>query len=343
MPVAYLKEMEVLMMPNALKQYAIVADIGGTFARFSRVNLVNLHIDKIEIYPCAQFISLEAVLITYQAQHQLQDIKQVAIAIACPVMGDSVCMTNCSWSFSIQELKNNLGLEELIVLNDFNAIAMSLPVLPAGDLVHIGGGIPDVTKTRAVLGAGTGLGVAYLIPNQHLYTAYSGEGGHADWSAKTELEWFIYNYLKNSYVHVSYERLLSGQGLENLYKAIAVFQNKKVHPAPAAEIINLAIKQQCPIAQATVSQFFSCLGAFAGDLALTFGAFGGVYLAGGIVPRMLPLIQSSDFRTQFEDKGRFKEFNALIPTYVVTTAQPGILGAALTLQQQLYGAFDVIS
>ncbi len=332
-----------MMMHHDVKKYAIVADIGGTFARFSRVNLVNLQIDKIEIYPCAGFISLEAVLMTYQAQHLLQEIKQLAIAIACPVIGDSICMTNCRWSFSIQELKYNLGLAELIVVNDFNAIAMSLPALSAEELVQIGGGTPDVNKTRVVLGAGTGLGLAYLIPNQHLYTAYSGEGGHADWGAKTEQEWFIHRFLKNIYTHVSYERLLSGHGLENLYKAVAAFQSKETSPLPAADVISLAVNQECTIAQTAVSQFFSCLGTFAGDLALSFGAFGGIYIAGGIVPRLLPLIHRSDFRAQFENKGRFKDFNAQIPTYVVTAAQPGILGAAVTLQQYLHGAFDVVS
>lgn len=331
------------MMPHDVEQYAIVADIGGTFARFSRVNLANLQIDKIEIYTCAHFISLEAVLMTYQAQHLLQEIKQLALAIACPVISDSICMTNCRWSFSIQALKSNLGLTELIVMNDFNAIAMSLPVLSSDELVKIGAGNPELNKTRVVLGAGTGLGVAYLVPSQPNYTAYSGEGGHVSWGAKTDLEWFIHGFLKDIYTHVSYERLLSGHGLENLYKAIAAFQGKETRPVQAAEIINLALKQQCSVAQTAVTQFFSCLGTFAGDLALTFGAFGGVYIAGGIVPRLLPLLHPSNFRAQFEDKGRFKNFNAQIPTYVITASQPGILGAAVMLQHYLHGACDVIS
>lgn len=333
------------MMSHDLVQYAIVADIGGTFARFSRVNLVNLQMDKIEIYPCAEFISLESALVTYKARHSLQEIKHVAIAIACPVIDDLVSMTNCHWQFSITELKQGLDLDVLEVLNDFTAIAMSLPALSSQDLVQIGNGYLDTSKVRVVLGAGTGLGVAYLIPHQHhySYSAFAGEGGHADWGAKTEQEWFIYRYLKSKYSHVSYERLLSGQGLENLYQALAAYHSKKVESLSAAQIISMALTQECFIAHKAVAQFFSSLGSFAGDLALTYGAFGGVYIAGGIVPRLLSLMHQSDFRNQFEDKGRFSDFNAIIPTYVIAATQPGILGASVSLKQALAGASHVIS
>lgn len=330
------------MMHNERAQYAIVADIGGTFARFGRVNLHNLKLDKIQIYPCAEFISLESVLMTYQTQYDLQDIKQVALAIACPVINDFISMTNCHWRFSIQELRYNLGLSELKVINDFTAIAMSLPALTQPELVQIGHGTVNPDKTRVVLGAGTGLGVAYLTPNQGRYIAYAGEGGHADWGAQNEQEWFIYSYLKIKYDHVSYERLLSGHGLENLYVALAAFHRKQAEPLTAAQIISLALTNECPIAADAIAQFFSTLGAYAGNLALTLGAFGGIYIAGGIVPRLLSLINESDFRAQFENKGRFSHFNALIPTYVITADQPGVLGAAVYLKHYL-GEHDVVS
>jgi len=331
------------MPHHNLKHYAIVADIGGTFARFSRVNLTNLQLDKIEIFPCSEFVSFESALIKYQTQHSLQDIKQVGIAIACPVVDDVVCMTNCHWTFSIQELQYSLDLYELRVMNDFTAIAMSLPVLAPHEVIQVGGGHCDPDKTRLVLGAGTGLGVASLIPDQGRYIAYSGEGGHASWGAKNEQEWFIYNYLKQQYSHVSYERLLSGQGLENLYQAVAAFQQCTVPALQAAQIISLALEKQCPIAEASVAQFFNTLGTYAGDLALTFEAFGGVYIAGGIVPRLLTVIHRSHFRSRFEEKGRFSDFNSLIPTYVVSADQPGILGAAVYLKQSLIGGLDAIS
>lgn len=330
------------MKYDDLKHYAIVADIGGTFARFARVNLVNLHRDKIEIYTCAEFASIESVFTAYQSTHALNKITQAAIAIACPVLDDSICMTNCHWQFSVKALKDNLGLSRLQVINDFNAIAMSIPALAQDEQLQIGNGYASATKMKVVLGAGTGLGVASLACNQGIYTAYAGEGGHASWGAKTEQEWFIYTFLKNRYTHVSYERLLSGHGLENLYQAIAAFQQQERPALKAAEIINLALSQQCSVARDAVSQFFASLGAYAGDLALTFGAFGGVYIAGGIVPRLLSLIPHSEFRTRFEDKGRFSDFNALVPTFVITADQPGILGAALNLKQSLIGECDVV-
>ncbi|MCL5272342.1 MAG: glucokinase [Gammaproteobacteria bacterium] len=325
------------------KLYAIVADIGGTFARFSRVDLVNLHMDKIEIYPCAEFSSFESVLLAYQKHHSLEHLKHVAIAIACPVIGDLITMTNCHWQFSIQDIKNKLNLTELKVMNDFTAIAMSLPVLNHHHLIKIGEGQGPSHQVKVVLGAGTGLGVAYLVPSLQSFIAYAGEGGHADWGAKTEQEWFIYNYLRDNYSHVSVERILSGQGLENLYKAIALYKGLVKAPLSAAEIINLAVGQQCLIATAAVEQFFVSLGGYAGDLALTFGAWGGVYIAGGIVPRLISLIKYSKFREQFEAKGRFADFNALIPTYIIAAEQPGILGAAVSLKHSLTGEFDVVS
>lgn len=330
-------------MPNDLSAFAIVADIGGTFARFSRINLTTLGMDKVEIYPCADFISLESVLMTYQAQQALGEIKRVALAIACPVLGDWVSMTNCHWRFSIQELKQKLGLIELKVMNDFNAIAMSLPVLTEQQVVQLGEGKAKSQQVKVVLGAGTGLGLAYLVPSSQGYIAFAGEGGHASWAAQNAQEWFIYNELKKHYGHVSYERLLSGQGLENLYKALAIFHQQDKPALKAAEIIAQAIDQEDSLARITVAQFLASLGAYAGDMALSFGALGGVYIAGGIAPRLLGLIKGSEFRSHFEKKGRFAEFNGQIPTYVITAEQPGLLGAAVSLQQALIGECNVVS
>ncbi|CAM2827972.1 glucokinase [Legionella worsleiensis] len=331
------------MNVDDLNTYAIVADIGGTFARFGRVNLVTLQMDKIEIYSCASFPTPESVFIAYQKQHALCHLKRAAIAIACPVLDDFISMTNGHWQFSIAEFKKNVQLTELKVMNDFTAIAQSLSYLAAHEQMQIGAGFQDVNKVRVVLGAGTGLGVAYLVPHHSVYIAYAGEGGHADWGATSEQEWFIYTYLKNHYSHVSLERLISGHGLENLYNALAAYHRQDKAPLKAADIISLALNKSCPVAQATVEQFFICLGRYAGDLALTYGAFGGVYLAGGIVPRLLSLLKHSHFRTCFEDKGRFSAFNALIPTYVITAEQPGILGAAASLRYSIQGEYDVVS
>lgn len=324
------------MMLETINIHAIVADIGGTYARFSTVNLENLFIDKIEIYSCIDYHNFESVLEEYVVKHHLQHICHVAVAIACPVLDDVITMTNAHWNFSISEIKKKFCLLEFKVLNDFNAIAMSLPVLTNDELRSIGSGVGDSHKARVVLGAGTGLGVAYLLSDTFIHTAHAGEGGHISWGAKNEQEWFILNFLKRTYPHVSYERLLSGHGLENLYQALSAYKKVSVSALSTAHIVKAALENECEIAKASVLQFLTVLGSYAGDLALIFAAFGGVYIAGGIVPRLLSIIEQSEFRSSFESKGRFSKFNAQIPTYVITAKQPGILGAAVFLKQSLF-------
>ncbi|TAL65132.1 MAG: glucokinase [Legionella sp.] len=326
-------------MTDYKNNYAIVADIGGTFARFARVNLIDLVIDEIEVLSCVDYISLELAFTTYVLRHSLSAIKKVSIAIACPVLGDLVAMTNHHWQFSIKALKEQLELEELHVINDFFALAKSLSVLTREDFKQIGAASGDLTHPKVILGAGTGLGMGYTLSNTH---AFAAGGGHVSWGATTEQEWFIYQYLQQKYGHVSQERILSGQGLEHIYIALSHFYKADKPELKAEAIIPLALSQEDVIAQRAVKQFFICLARYAGDLALSFGAFGGVYLAGGVVTRLLPLLEEREFREHFEAKGRFKTFNTTIPTFVMTAKQPGILGAAVSLKQSLQGAVNVI-
>ncbi|MDP4528719.1 glucokinase [Alkalimonas delamerensis] len=317
-------------------KYAIVADIGGTNARFSRVNLQDLSLDKVQVFACADFASLADALQHYREQQQLQLLRDVAIAIACPVQGDEVRMTNFHWQFSIQAMKQQLQLSTLLVMNDFTAVAMCLPVVQQGQSVQIGQGQPQQGKPMAVLGAGTGLGVGHLLPlTSGLYLPLPGEGGHTDWAPVTEQEWVIHQFLAAKYGHVSPERLLSGPGLEDLYLAIADYQQREVEPLSAAAITAAAELGDDAVAVATLDQFFASLGSLAGDLALTLSTAGGVFIGGGIVPRLLPLLERSAFRNRFEQKGRFQAFNQAIPTYVITAEQPGLTGAALYLKQTM--------
>ncbi|KKO46537.1 glucokinase [Arsukibacterium ikkense] len=318
-----------------LVDFAIVADIGGTNARFSRVKMADLTLDKVAVYPCATFASLADALQHYQQQQQLTMLKHVAIAIACPVTGDDVSMTNFHWQFSISAMQRQLGLSRLLVMNDFTAVAMSLPALTASDKVQLGQGSSQPDKPMAVLGAGTGLGVAHLIKVDGKFVPLPGEGGHVDWAAQTEQEWFIQQMLSKEYGHVSPERLLSGPGLEAIYRALALYRRLDVAPLSAGEIGQQALAGTSELASATVAQFFASLGSVAGDLALTLSTFGGVYVAGGIAPKLLPLLEASEFRTRFEAKGRFSAFNRQIATYIVTAPQPGLLGAAVYLKQSL--------
>lgn len=323
-------------MANAV-EYAIVADIGGTNARFSRVHLTTMALDQVKVYPCADFATLGQALGYYREQTGLAAIRHVAVAIACPVNGDLVKMTNFHWSFSIAAVKAELGLAEFIVLNDFTAVAMSLPAIASEQLVQVGGGERDLTQPMAVLGAGTGLGVAHLVPTAQGYLPLPGEGGHTDWTAQNEQEWAIQRYLSTQFEHVSPERLLSGPGLESLYLAIAAYRQQQVAAKSAADIGRDALNGSCELSQAVIAQFFASLGALAGDLALTLSTFGGVYVAGGITPRLIPLLSNSEFRSRFEAKGRFTAFNQRIPTYIVTAEQPGLLGCAVYLKQKLAG------
>ncbi|QDP72572.1 glucokinase [Legionella israelensis] len=315
--------------------HAIVADIGGTNARFGYVNLDNLNIDKLSVYSCKDFSTPADALNFYQEKQSLQHVKHVAIAIACPVASDFISMTNFCWQFSASDLKNQLGLSHLQVMNDFTAMAMSLPQLTSQEKIQIGSGVSDPQKPMVVLGAGTGLGVATLIPDKQRFISVPGEGGHINWASQNEQEWFIQQFLTKQFGRVSAERLLSGPGIENIYRALAAYYKKKVDFLNASEIAHLALTEKHPLALATVKQFFASLGGFAGDLALTLGAFGGVYIAGGIVPKLLPLLHESEFRARFEAKGRFDVYNRHIPTYVVSAEQPGILGAAVLLKQKI--------
>lgn len=316
-------------------KHAIVADIGGTNARFSRVNLETLALDHVVVYPCADFATLALALNYYRTEQQLTDIAHVAVAIACPVNGDLVKMTNFFWQFSISETKAELGLAEFIVLNDFTAVAMCLPALTATEKVKFGPGTADTSKPMAVLGAGTGLGVGHLIPTAHGYIPLPGEGGHVDWTAQNEQEWFVQRYLAAHFGHVSPERLLSGPGIESLYLALAAYRGINTEPKSAAEISQHALAKTDDLCSAVIAQFFASLGGLAGDLALTLSTFGGVYVGGGIVPKLLPLLEDSEFRSRFEAKGRFTDFNRQIATYVVTAEQPGLLGCAVYLKQIL--------
>jgi glucokinase len=316
-------------------KHAIVADIGGTNARFSRVDLDTLALDHVVVYPCADFATLALALNYYRTDQQLTDIAYVAVAIACPVNGDLVKMTNFFWQFSISETKAELGLAEFIVLNDFTAVAMCLPALTATEKVKFGAGSSDPAKPMAVLGAGTGLGVGHLIPTANGYIPLPGEGGHVDWTAQNEQEWFIQRYLAAHFGHVSPERLLSGPGIESLYLAIAAYRGVNTEPKTAAEISQHALAKTDELCCAVIAQFFASLGGLAGDLALTLSTFGGVYVGGGIVPKLLPLLEDSEFRSRFEAKGRFTDFNRQIATYVVTAEQPGLLGCAVYLKQIL--------
>ena len=313
----------------------LVADVGGTNARFA-LEVSPQELEHIETLPTSDYDSLHAAIRTYLEKAGQPNIKHAAIAIANPVVGDWVQMTNHHWAFSIETTRQALELDTLIVLNDFTAQALSIPHLPKRELLQVGGASPVDDTPIAVIGPGTGLGVSGLIPNgKNGYTALAGEGGHVSFSPFDHTEIHIWQYANRKHGHVSAERFLSGAGLSLIYEALADREGVERPPLPAAELSTLALSGQSPLARLSRDLFCALLGPVSSNLALTLGARGGVYLCGGILRRFIDYFVTSPFRNRFENKGRFEGYLAAIPVYCVLTKNPGLLGAAVALSNQL--------
>jgi glucokinase len=314
----------------------LLGDVGGTNARFGWQANAHSSIEHVLVLPCAAHETLEAAIRTYLEMKSLPMPRAGALGIANPITGDAIRMTNHHWSFSISEMQRSLGLQQLNVINDFTALALALPSIAKDNLVQVGGTVAQAYAPKALIGAGTGLGVSGLIPidaNDH-WVAIAGEGGHVTLAAQTESEYRVIELIRQRYGHVSAERVLSGQGLVDLYLALRQLQKQQpVDVAGAAEITAWALQDKDPLALQSIEMFAGFLGSVTGDLALTLGARGGVYLGGGIVPRWLGWFETSQFRERFEAKGRFKAYLKDIPVWVINAAEsPALLGAARSLQ-----------
>ncbi|MCC7412580.1 MAG: glucokinase [Gammaproteobacteria bacterium] len=310
----------------------LVADIGATNVRFALVEP-----GGVPEHPRAMAITdypgIGPAAHAYLQQHAgPRRPRYGAFAVAAPVDGDRVRMTNIEREFSIAQLARELGLERLFVCNDFLAAALAVPRLGDGDAQDIGPVLPAKPGVVAVLGPGTGLGVATLVAHDGGWLALDGEGGHVTVAAQTPQEWAVVERLGRRFGHVSAERMLSGPGLLNIYTALGPPAGDT--PATPAALVDAA-RAGAPRARAALELFFAMLGSVAGDLALTVGARGGVYLAGGILPRVIDLLRDSPFRARFEAKGRFGDYLRRIPTRLVTTPNPALAGLSLFLEQQL--------
>jgi glucokinase len=303
----------------------LMADIGATHTRCALLDDQGNEIAP-EVFDNVDFTGLVGILTVYLDHRRSSDRpKRAALAIAAPILGDEVRMTNIGWHFSQTELKAQLGFQRLTLCNDFAAIAWGLPHLDANDRRQIGGGTPRTRATMAVLGPGSGIGVSALLPSADGWTVMTGEGGHVSLPTLTSEEQDVIAMLRERFGHCSAERVLSGQGLVNLYVALAELAGRG-RPTVTPEDVTRLASQREPLARKTLNMFFAMLGTVAGDLALTTGALGGVYVAGGIVPRVLDTLAQSEFRARFETKGRYREYMAAIPTYVITTALPAFRG-----------------
>jgi glucokinase len=314
---------------------SLVADIGGTFARFGLME--GRAIRDSQVFRCAGFPSVEAAARAYLASPTavaLPAPRQGAFAIAGPVTGDRIAMTNQTWAFSIEAVRQSLGLERLTAINDFTAVAMAVPWLGPADGQAVGPGAPVAGEPVAVLGPGSGLGMSGLVPAGAGWTALAGEGGHATMAAACPQEAAVLDHLYQTFGHVSIERVLSGPGLVNLYQAIAVLAGRDPLMLAPADVSDRAINGQDDDCGAAVDMFCAMLGTAAGNLALTLGARGGVFIAGGIVPRLGWRFTGSAFRARFEAKGRMRDYLAAIPTCVITHPLPAFLGLAHVLAGQ---------
>jgi glucokinase len=314
----------------------LLGDIGGTNARFAWQESRQAPLSDIATYPCADHESLLHAMQHYLQAHAKPAPRWCAIGIANPIVGDHVQMTNHDWSFSISAVQQALRLERFLVINDFTALALSLPALSSADLLKVGGSQPVADAPLALIGPGTGLGVSGLLPATKLHASVplNGEGGHVTLAGTTDLEDAAIRVLRRRFGHASAERVLSGPGLSNLYEALCEVAGVPALTRTAAEITAAAhagIDTQCV---QTEELFFSFLGTMAGNLALSLGARGGVYIGGGIVPRLGDRILASSFRMRFESKGRFRAYLASIPVFVVNAdVSPALIGASRALDE----------
>lgn len=315
-------------------KYALVGDVGGTNARFALCDLQTGSISHTKTFSTSKYKNLEIVISSYLNKQQ-KKIQYSSIAIACPVKDNWIEMTNHSWAFSITQIKSNFNLKNLEVINDFTAVSMAIPMLSKIDVIQFGGKKAIKDCPIAVYGAGTGLGVAHLIQVDNYWVSLPGEGGHVDFAPNSEEEDLILEVLRSELGHVSAERLLSGMGLVNLYKAIVKSDKRIPENLKPHDITSRALADICIDSRRALSLFCVIMGRFGGNLALTMGTFGGVYIAGGIVPRFLDFFKGSGFRAAFEDKGRFKNYVKNIPVYMITHDHPGLLGAGAYLRQKL--------
>lgn len=313
----------------------LLADVGGTNARFAWQSADGAEIGDVIVLPGADYPTLADAMAAYLARLGRPAPPECAIAIANPIVGDAVKMTNHHWSFSISALQAHFGFRRLRVLNDFTALALALPSLPADELRQVGGGSAVPGAAIALIGPGTGLGVSGLLPDERGgWVPVQGEGGHVTLSGATERERAVIDRIAERYGHASGERAVSGQGLVDIHLALQKIDapHAGAEEWEAARITAGALEGGDARCREACDLLCAFLGTVAGNLALTLGARGGVYIGGGIVPRLGEAFDRSPFRARFEAKGRFSRYLAEIPVQVILSRQsPALLGASRAL------------
>jgi glucokinase len=322
----------------------LVGDIGGTNARFALLDENNEPVFT-NTFRTDDFPSLKGAVQTYLSEQKVDQLTSAAIAVATPVVGDSVKLTNNHWSFSIDNIRADLKIDTLHVVNDFTALALSVPHLPESELIKIGGGAVQKNHAKAIIGPGTGLGVSGLVPCEKHWVPLQGEGGHVSLGVRTAREFAVYERLMHQFRHVSAERFLSGPGLVNIVSALRELDGLASFEYSPADVTRWGMAayeaqqegeehESLPehaCCEEALKIFCQLLGSCAGNLVLTLGAEGGVYIGGGIVPRLGNFFIESDFRREFEAKGRMQAYLQKIPSFVIQSKYPALIGAAQLL------------
>jgi glucokinase len=314
----------------------LLADIGGTNARFALERAPG-QIEAIRVLRCADHAEFVVAVEAYLVEVGQPAVRHAAIAIANPVQGDEIKMTNHHWAFSIEARRRRLNFDTLLIVNDFTALAMSLPHLEPTHLAQVGPGESRAGGVIGLVGAGTGLGVGGLIPTAGRWIALGSEGGHVTFSPADEREIAVLQYCWKTMPHVSAERLVSGPGIELIYQALAARNGVAVGALGTPEIIARALAGSDPLCADVVDCFCGMLGTVASNVAVTLGTLGGIYIGGGVVPHLGEYFARSSFRRRFEDKGRFGDYLGQIPTFVITAPYPAFVGVAAILSEHLGG------
>jgi glucokinase len=322
------------MPAERIRGVGLIGDIGATNARFSLVQPGG-QASPAHVYALNDYPSLPDAIEAYLREEKPGEKPvQAVLAVASPVTGDQVALTNHPWTFSVKALRAQLGLRRLQVVNDFAANAVAVPHLGADDVLQVGGGALLKDAPIGVIGPGTGLGVSAFVPSANGGVMIAGEGGHVTMAPATAQESALLDLMRSRFDHVSAERVLSGPGLVNLYNALCELAGTPAASYSAEQITNEAVWNADPRTREATALFCAMLGTVAGNLALTLGARGGIYISGGIVPRLSAFFAQSEFRARFEAKGRLNPYVAAIPTYVIIRPLPVLLGAAALLLQE---------
>lgn len=306
----------------------LVADIGGTNARFGLLEPGAAGPSRERVLACAEFPDPAAAIRRYLALEGDPVVREAALAVAAPVTGDHVRFINLDWSFSIEATRRALGLDRLIVINDFTALALALPGLAPDERRQVGGGAPVPDMPIALLGSGTGLGVSGLLPSPTGWIPIAGEGGHTAFSPVGAREAAVLVKLWERFDHVSTERLVQGAGFVLLYETLCALDGATPRAMRPEDVTREALAGTDAHCVEALDMFCGILGSAAANLAVTLGARGGVYVGGGIVPALGTAFDRSSFRARFEAKGRYRGYVAAMPTYVITATHPGLRGVA---------------